>query len=345
MKTKQKFELIMIIVLCAALVVCCVPLGAKVISSAAEPEKKYIKWMDFNVPYEAMNKAMNIDLKTHDTPAHIGWVDTLAYLGAKYGGNWTRYKAADMDKFAGRVKDGETIADITKDMKYYSFYSEAYGAVLSNFIGDYQVETPIDKNGTVITKVNYGLKAFSPIAKGYGYSHYSDFGDSRSFGYRRRHLGNDLLGSVGTPIIAVEGGVVECLGWNRYGGWRIGIRSFDKKRYYYYAHLRKGHPYADGLKQGQAVKSGDVIGYLGMTGYSEKENANNMTKPHLHFGMQIIFDESQKDGVNQIWIDVYDIVNLLQQNRCQVKKDANDYKRVYNYLDLQNSQYYTNKNK
>ncbi len=46
-------------------------------------------------------------------------------------------------------------------------------------------------------------------------------------------------GSIGTPIVAVESGYIEALGWNQYGGWRVGIRSFDGKRYYYYAHLRK----------------------------------------------------------------------------------------------------------
>ncbi len=75
-------------------------------------------------------------------------------------------------------------------------------------------------------------------------------------------------GSIGTPIIAVESGYVEALGWNQYGGWRIGIRSFDRKRYYYYAHLRKDHPYAKDLQEGQVVTAGDVIGYLGITGYS-----------------------------------------------------------------------------
>ena len=43
--------------------------------------------------------------------------------------------------------------------------------------------------------------------------------------------GYDLMGSIGTPIIAVESGTVEHLGWNQYGGWRIGIRSFDRKRF------------------------------------------------------------------------------------------------------------------
>ncbi|MDR3645053.1 MAG: M23 family metallopeptidase [Clostridia bacterium] len=181
------------------------------------------------------------------------------------------------------------------------------------------------------------------MAKGFGYSHYDDFGDSRSFGFTRRHLGNDLLGSIGTPVVAVEGGYVECIGWNVYGGWRIGIRSFDKKRYYYYAHLRKNHPYAAGLKVGSIVKSGDVIGYLGMTGYSTTENVNNMTKPHLHFGMELVFNEAQKESNNEVWINVYNIVNLLSQNRVAVRKDdtTKEYHRVYDFMDLRYQEYYT----
>ena len=69
------------------------------------------------------------------------------------------------------------------------------------------------------------------------------------------------------------------------------------------------------LEVGDQVEAGDLIGYLGMTGYSVKENVNGMTKPHLHFGLQIIFDESQKDGTNQIWVDVYHLVELLEGHR------------------------------
>ena len=142
------------------------------------------------------------------------------------------------------------------------------------------------------------------------------------------------MGAVGTPLVAVEDGVVEALGWNQYGGWRIGIRSHDRRRYYYYAHLRKDHPYVEGLQEGDTVRAGDVIGYLGMTGYSTEENVNNIDVPHLHFGMQLIFDESQKDGANEIWIDVYQIVELLQQNRSAVKKntDTEEYERVYHFV-------------
>ena len=75
------------------------------------------------------------------------------------------------------------------------------------------------------------------------------------------------MAATGTPVIAVESGTVEALGWNQYGGWRIGIRSFDKKRYYYYAHLRQNFPYCKSLEVGSVVQAGDVIGYMGRTGY------------------------------------------------------------------------------
>ncbi len=140
-----------------------------------------------------------------------------------------------------------------------------------------------------------------------------------------------MIGQVGTPIVAVEGGTIEAMGWNQYGGWRIGIRSHDQKKYYYYAHLRKNFPYRKDLEVGSVVKAGDVIGYLGRTGYSIKENVNNINNAHLHFGMQLIFDESQVDSPNEIWIDVYQIIRLLDNKRSEVVKnpETKDYSRVY----------------
>ena len=48
------------------------------------------------------------------------------------------------------------------------------------------------------------------------------------------------------------------------------------------------------------MTAGDVIGYMGHTGYSAKENVNNIDVVHLHWGLQLIFDESQKEGNNEI---------------------------------------------
>lgn len=300
-------------------------------------EKKYIKWVDYNVPLEVMEKTAKLDINSHnnDDSIKLDWIELISYLATKYGGNFKSFKQADLDNVVQKLRDGEEIEDMITNEKLYSYYIEAYTAVLDEFIGEYEIEVKKDDGSKEFQK-KYGIKAFLPIAKNYGFSHYDDFGNSRSYGYKRVHLGNDLMGSIGTPIIAVESGIVEACGWNQYGGWRIGIRSFDGKRYYYYAHLRKDHPYAKDMCEGKIVKAGDVIGYLGMTGYSTKENVNNINVPHLHFGMQLIFDESQKEGTNQIWLDVYSIINFLKKNKSEVYKaytETKDYERVYDIID------------
>ncbi len=330
---KSSWYTIAILVLSGFIVATVASLLVKVNTpAAAEP----LKWVDFNVKASAMEKALKLDIASQKTETPLDWVELLAYLGTKYGGNFKKYKAKDMDALAQKLRGGESIQNLTSNMKYYSYYLEAYRAVLEGMVGTYQIQTEESlKNGTVQMEEKYGLKAYSPIAYGYIFSHYDDFGNSRSFGFKRTHLGNDLVGRVGTPVIAVESGVVEVAGWNRYGGWRVGIRSFDGKRYYYYAHLRKGHPYHKDLKEGSVIKAGDVLGYLGMTGYSNKENVNGMKIPHLHFGMQLIFDESQKESNNEIWIDVYEIVKFLEHHKSPVVRDAatQEYARKYSFID------------
>ena len=214
-----------------------------------------IRWVDFNVPYESLKYAMDVDIATAEQERHISWIDILSIAACRTGGKCglTSVKQAAQDLKKGKSPE----AVLGSLYRYYGYYHEAYQAVLGGILGHYAIE----QDG--LRKPVYGLKAFSPIAAGYGYSHYDDFGNSRSFGFARKHLGNDLMGSLGTPIIAVEGGVVEALGWNRYGGWRVGIRSFDSKRYYYYAHLQKDHPFAKGLSEGDMVQAGDVIGFMG----------------------------------------------------------------------------------
>lgn len=285
-----------------------------------------IRWVDFGVPYESLKYAMNVDIETAQQEKHISWIDILAVAGCRTGG---KCGLASVKKAAQQLKEDQSPEELLGDAgKYYSYYHDAYSAALGGLLGNYSICV----NGE--EKPAYGLKAFSPIAAGYGYSHCSDFGNSRSFGFARKHLGNDLMGGLGTPIVAVEGGVVEAMGWNRYGGWRIGIRSFDSKRYYYYAHLQKDHPFAEGLQEGDIVQAGQLIGFMGRTGYSDKENVNNIETVHLHFGMQLVFDESQKECNSEIWIDVYNIVRLLNEHRSSYRKTDAGWERVYPYTDL-----------
>ncbi len=285
-----------------------------------------LRWVDFNVPYESLKYAMDVDIDTFEQEKHISWIKILAVAGCRTGG---RCGLASVKKAVRDLQSDQSEEELLGDLyKYYSYYHAAYNAALGGLLGSYAIQ--IDGQW----KPTYGLKAYSPIAAGYGYSHCSDFGNSRSFGFARKHLGNDLMGSVGTPIVAVEGGVVEAMGWNRYGGWRIGIRSFDSKRYYYYAHLQKDHPFAENLREGDIVQAGDLIGFMGRTGYSDKENTNNIETVHLHFGMQLVFDESQKECNSEIWIDVYDIVRLLTSHRSSIQKKEGKWTRVYPFVDL-----------
>lgn len=306
-------------------------------SAMYDTKKDFIKWVSFDVSQKALEDAYQYDVASQTKNVKLNWIELLAYLGGKYGGDFSRYKQKNMaDLVAKLEKKEETMDTITADMKYYKYYYDAYSAVLGGMVGEYKIEVA-DKESPEGKKweTKYGLKAFLPIAKNYPYSHFDDFGVSRSYGYKRKHLGHDMMGQVGSPIIAVESGYIEALGWNQYGGWRIGIRSFDKKRYYYYAHLRKNFPYKKDLEVGSIVQAGDVIGYLGRSGYSSNENTNNITTSHLHFGLQLIFDESQKESYNEIWIDCYDLIQFLYRNRCATVKNAEtkEFSRVYQFVD------------
>jgi murein DD-endopeptidase MepM/ murein hydrolase activator NlpD len=98
--------------------------------------------------------------------------------------------------------------------------------------------------------------------------------------------------------------------------------------------LQKDHPFAQDLQVGDTVQAGDLIGFMGRTGYSDRENVNNIQTVHLHFGMQLIFDESQKECLSEIWIDVYDIVRLLNKHRSSLQKSDKGWQRVYPFRDL-----------
>lgn len=281
-----------------------------------------IRWVDFAVPYESLQYAMEQDIATYEQEKHLPWIDVLAIAACRTGG---KCDLPAVKKAVSDLKGNDSPEKLLGSAyQYYDYYHQAFAAALGGLLGSFAIE----KDGQWISQ--YGLKAFSPIPAGYGYSHCDDFGAARNFGFKRKHLGHDMMGALGTPIVAVEGGVVEAMGWNRYGGWRIGIRSFDSKRYYYYAHLQKDQPFAPGLKEGDLVQAGDLIGFMGRTGYSNKENINNIETVHLHFGMQLIFDESQKECLSEIWIDVYDIVRLLHAHRCSIKNGQ----RVYPFRDL-----------
>ncbi|HEU4962280.1 MAG TPA: M23 family metallopeptidase [Bacilli bacterium] len=126
---------------------------------------------------------------------------------------------------------------------------------------------------------NIGGNSF-PIPRRYNYSYRSTWGDPRGWGGRRMHEGCDIFANYGTPVMSTAYGMVEVIGWNKFGGWRVGIRDLNNV-YHYYAHLGG---YEKGLKYGSLVKPGQVIGYVGSSGYG-KPGTSGKFAPHLHYGM------------------------------------------------------------
>jgi murein DD-endopeptidase MepM/ murein hydrolase activator NlpD len=93
----------------------------------------------------------------------------------------------------------------------------------------------------------------------------------------REHDALDIMAPEGTRVIAAAPGTVEKLFFSPGGGGNtIYVRSDDGKWTYYYAHLAA---YAPGLKEGQRVRLGEVIGLVGHTGNASAEG------PHLHFAV------------------------------------------------------------
>ena len=184
---------------------------------AATAEQDYIKWVDFTVSYEALCRAYAWDVDTHGTTHEVDWIELLAYTAAKTGGEFDNKALSVLEKAAEALSEGESsIEELTGDLKYYSYYHEAYDAVLGGMVGEYEEEME-DENGEMKYQSRYGLKAYFPLARGFDYSHYDDFGVGRSYGYKRKHLGHDMMGLTGTPIRIINGIRIQFQGCHRQG--------------------------------------------------------------------------------------------------------------------------------
>lgn len=116
------------------------------------------------------------------------------------------------------------------------------------------------------------------------------------------HEGTDIMALNNErgyyPIVSMTDGVVEQLGWLEKGGYRVGIRS-PHGAYFYYAHLYR---YADRLQQGDSVKAGQLLGYMGDSGYSKVEGTVGNFDVHLHLGIYLETEHFEEISVNPYWI-------------------------------------------
>ncbi len=103
-------------------------------------------------------------------------------------------------------------------------------------------------------------------------------------GTERHHEALDIVAPKGTQVLAVADGKVAKLFDSKPGGLTVYQFDTSEKRAYYYAHLDR---YAADVKEGNVLKRGDLVGYVGSTG-----NADPAT-PHLHFAIFELGPEKQ----------------------------------------------------
>ena len=105
--------------------------------SETEAPKDFIKWVDFDVTVQAMEDAYRQDVDSYGSGQHLNWIELLAYLATKYGGDFARYKTKDMEELVQALRDsGQTMAEYARGREYYPYYLEAYTAVLGGLVGE-----------------------------------------------------------------------------------------------------------------------------------------------------------------------------------------------------------------
>lgn len=137
----------------------------------------------------------------------------------------------------------------------------------------------------------------------------------RTYGGKRGHEGCDLMASKNVaglyPIISMTDGIVTNKGWLEKGGYRIGIEA-PSGAYFYYAHLDS---YA-ALEIGDKVNAGDLLGFMGDTGYGE-EGTTGKFPVHLHVGIYIY--PGEETSVNPYWI-----LRYLENRRIKCSYSSGD---------------------
>ncbi|WP_010631377.1 M23 family metallopeptidase [Sporolactobacillus vineae] len=168
----------------------------------------------------------------------------------------------------------------------------------------------IEENAAIFRKFNtVNLTGYAfPLPLTANYDYEPTWGARRGWGGLRIHEGTDLFADYGTPVRATAYGVIEMKGWNKYGGWRIGLRDLQGN-YHYFAHL---NGYAPHLKKGTVTSPGQIIGYVGSSGYGPKGTMGKFP-PHLHYGLY------HDNGVSEYSIDPYPSLRLWE-NQERLKR-------------------------
>ncbi len=275
--------------------------------------KKYIKILAIGVAIIFLLfifcKTKDFDMKLDNAAAlNVSYevFEKLKTLSDKYEINFPElftYYAAENNFFENKIQS---------DDKLEQNFLLNYDKIKSKY--DYEeIKSYIE----IINNVCNDIKSF-PIEPKYvnEYIYGDSWGSARTYGGNRIHKGCDILDRENIrgriPVISMTDGKVTNIGWNEQGGYRVGITS-QNDIYYYYAHFDS---YEKGIVEGKNVKCGDVLGYMGDTGYGKEEGTKGNFPVHLHIGICPNTNLSS----DEFWINPYLFLRTVEKNMQQETK-------------------------
>lgn len=160
-------------------------------------------------------------------------------------------------------------------------------------------------------EVRYFPIPVSTVDKSLSVSYVNAWMAERKYKGTSGHEGTDIMAAKNErgiyPVVSMTDGTITNLGWLEKGGYRIGITT-NSGTYYYYAHLDS---YAN-IKEGAQVKAGELLGYMGDSGYGE-EGTTGKFDVHLHLGIY-----SYETG-EEISMNPYYVLDFLENKKLKYR--------------------------
>lgn len=214
------------------------------------------------------------------------------------------------------IKNGQdfikclTKYEIMKEFELNSYNSNE----INEYLKSWQKYKTKDYSEDILLKINgqiYDEVSCFPVIDAKNEVNYVDsYGNARTYGGKRVHLGTDIMDNENDrgrlKIVSMTDGVIENIGWNEKGGWRVGIKS-RQGAYYYYAHLDS---YNDLIYKGMEIKAGQLLGRMGDTGYGVTPGTRGKFPVHLHIGIMLDIDTEE-----EIWINPFYILKYIENKK------------------------------
>ena len=280
---------------------------------------QYKKLSNCVLPIKVMEKALKTDVTARKKGKSIKFTALVSLLASKYYGDWEKYKEKDLEELVERFLKGETKEELSELYSNFSHFENFYDALFSEFVGEYKISKAIEYENEkdLVFEKKYVLKAYSPIAYGYDSSFCDDFDNEINLAKQKGHFGNDIAAKKGTPFVAVESGVISKISEDD-GIFTIELKSLDGRRTYIYSNCNEKEPFAKGLKEGDRVLGGDLLGFVGSSNCCKKGGAKILNCPYLHFALKLNIKTGEKE--REIYVDTYNILKFLEHHKSAFKK-------------------------